>query len=829
MSCALPCVRLVLCCVIESNTMTPYATYNRKRFMTASVSARSTDALRRFPGSFYFQDGLVLTSILVTLLYLILASTLDAAGHVESMTLLIPVTLGAVLLGGLMAYSRFDGFFSLSHSMITGLAWILWLMAGTVTKREVQSFLDFGLPTLQARVYYVLWTLLNWVDAAINRSASNDNYVFVFEIAFLLWWLAYLGVWTIFRHGYIWRAITPASIVLLINTYYAPQPVVGFLVAFCVVLLILLVHTNLAEQQLRWREQRISFDKEVTLDFLRHGVIYSIVVLALAWLAPDLGRNPQVRELLAPVSQRVEAANARLSRMYQGLTPRSAASGDVFGRSLSLRGERTVDDTPVFTVNTTAKRYWRAVVFDTFTGRQWLNTLEGEVRFDADIPLAPVWPVRELVTQTVTLLAPTGDVLFGAADIRQLSVPADVVAQMAPIAAVPPPGISSNNVEPGIEVVYARASQPLEVGDSYTVISQVPGITRQLLENSDTDYPPAILEKYLQLPDSFSSRVTQTAIRVTVDAATPYAKAKALESWLRTFKYNDAIAAPPPDVDPLEYFLFDIKEGYCDYYASALAMMLRSLGIPARTVSGYASGTFDEASGAYFVTARDAHTWVEVFFPNLGWVEFEPTANRSVLEPPESAVATDPMVLPTATPGTPLLPQQPLSSDFQQPLGDPRLDSADALSSFTANQPEWLWPTLALLMLGLGLLGLRYRQRAGLAIFTPELPSQLYARLQSWGERLGLSLRASDTPYEQARSLSRTLPGGQPQIKQLTDAYVRYCFRSPLARNADDPGLPTNEVLVNTWLQLHSRLRRAWLRRIFASLRRRRTRFFSSF
>ncbi|HNG20294.1 MAG TPA: transglutaminase-like domain-containing protein, partial [Candidatus Obscuribacter sp.] len=85
------------------------------------------------------------------------------------------------------------------------------------------------------------------------------------------------------------------------------------------------------------------------------------------------------------------------------------------------------------------------------------------------------------------------------------------------------------------------------------------------------------------------------------------------------------ITAPPPDKDPLEYFLFEIKEGYCDYYASAMATMLRSVGIPARTASGYAEGTFDEESKVFFVTAADAHTWVEVYFPEYGWVEFEPT------------------------------------------------------------------------------------------------------------------------------------------------------------------------------------------------------------
>ena len=87
--------------------------------------------------------------------------------------------------------------------------------------------------------------------------------------------------------------------------------------------------------------------------------------------------------------------------------------------------------------------------------------------------------------------------------------------------------------------------------------------------------------------------------------------------------------------------MFDLKQGYCDYYATAMAMMLRSVGVPARAVSGYAEGIYDPEAGLYFVTERDAHTWVEVFFPEYGWIEFEPTAGESPLDrPPHSAPET---------------------------------------------------------------------------------------------------------------------------------------------------------------------------------------------
>ena len=106
----------------------------------------------------------------------------------------------------------------------------------------------------------------------------------------------------------------------------------------------------------------------------------------------------------------------------------------------------------------------------------------------------------------------------------------------------------------------------------------------------------------MQLPENFSLRVAQLAQSLTMTATTPYEQAKAIEGYLRTIPYNDMIQAAPPGADPIEYFLFDIQQGYCDYYATAMAMMLRSLGVPARTASGYAEGMYDEESGLYYVT-----------------------------------------------------------------------------------------------------------------------------------------------------------------------------------------------------------------------------------
>jgi transglutaminase-like putative cysteine protease len=785
----------------------------------ATTTLSRPPALAHYRDNIYFQDGALLTGILATLLYLTVAISLDAAGHVASMTLLIPVTLGAVGLGMLMSYSRFDGFFALSHSMFTGLAWILYLMAGLVSEKEIESFLDFGIPELQAKVYFVLWKLLNWVDAAISNSASNDNYVFIFEISFLVWWLTYLGVWAIFRYGYTWRAIMPAGIVLLINTYYAPQSVVGFLVVFCLLALIFLIRTNLAEQQLRWREGHVYFNQDIAFDFLRNGFMYSIIVLAIAWLLPGLGRSGLVRAIMDPVNDVYQDINERVSESYPGLNRPPGSNTPTFGDTLTLKGERKVENKPVFSVDTPVGRYWRAVAFDTFDGRQWRNTLEAESEFAADTLLpVPSWELRTPITQTITLLSGMGNVIVGPPDIRQVSVPIEARGQASPAAALTATFTDPNQPPlEGYEIVMAHAQDDLEPGNSYTVVSQYTQVTQQALRTAGTGYPQVIVDRYLQLPENFSLLVAQTAISVTTGTVTPFEQAKAIEAFLRTYTYNDAIPEPPADRDPVEYFLFDIREGYCDYYATAMVLMLRSLNVPARAVSGYAEGFFDEEQGSFYVTDADAHTWVEVFFPNYGWVEFEPTAGESPLDRPEgidpnAPDSMDGAVTPSAS--TPITSSNSPVDPMQDPLIEPQ---GSALGEGTGGGRWWVWALLTPILLVAGIWGLRRSQAFGPTTFTPELPPLLYERLQRWAERLGLHTRASETPYEQARTFSRALPDGQPFISEITDTYVRYRF-GPQPAEGEMPvnGATTvpGQRLIEAWQQLQPMLWRAWGRKL---------------
>jgi hypothetical protein len=140
-----------------------------------------------------------------------------------------------------------------------------------------------------------------------------------------------------------------------------------------------------------------------------------------------------------------------------------------------------------------------------------------------------------------------------------------------------------------------------------------------------TDYPAEIRETYLQLPDQLDRRIPDLARRMSAGAKNAYDQSLAIESYLRAnFTYTLNLTGKPGK-DPLAHFLFETRAGHCEYFATAMAVMLRTLGIPSREVNGFLPGEYNDVGGDYIVRASDAHSWVEAYFPGSGWVTFDPT------------------------------------------------------------------------------------------------------------------------------------------------------------------------------------------------------------
>ena len=181
------------------------------------------------------------------------------------------------------------------------------------------------------------------------------------------------------------------------------------------------------------------------------------------------------------------------------------------------------------------------------------------------------------------------------------------------------------------EIVSWSFAEPLPSNHPYTMVSYVSVATDDDLRQAGADYHGFIRDHYLALPPDLPQRVRDLSERITVDAETPLDKAVTIQEFLRSdrFVYSQSIDAPPAGADGVDHFLFETQTGYSDYYASAMAVMLRSVGVPTRLAAGYAPGQYYSDTGMHVVRDLDSHGWVQVYFPGYGWIDFEPTPNWS--------------------------------------------------------------------------------------------------------------------------------------------------------------------------------------------------------
>ncbi|WP_440763243.1 transglutaminaseTgpA domain-containing protein [Natronorubrum sp. DTA7] len=254
-----------------------------------------------------------------------------------------------------------------------------------------------------------------------------------------------------------------------------------------------------------------------------------------------------------------------------------------------------------FTVESERGAYWRTGVYDRFAGDEWVRTGDASA-YDGSLQEPP--GEYERIQQIVT--AETNLGVLPAAG-QPLAIEGDL-AQHTEVSA-------HGQFHPTTSVIE---------GDSYAVESAIVDPSTTELRAAGTNYPRPILEgDYLQTPESTSSEFEERTAEITADADTPYDKAVAIEGHLRSTK-GYSLEVDRPDGNVAEAFLLEMDEGYCVYFATAMTQMLRAEDVPARYVTGYTSGQQVD-DDEYVVRGTDAHAWVEVYFPDHGWVAFEPT------------------------------------------------------------------------------------------------------------------------------------------------------------------------------------------------------------
>lgn len=307
---------------------------------------------------------------------------------------------------------------------------------------------------------------------------------------------------------------------------------------------------------------------------------------------------------------------------------RSAYSPD----DSQLGGSLMMDDTPVFYAETAIEHYWRIESKDHYTGRGWQRDtgLNTQRYHEGDLQLIEPWLGNDLTRATVeytervnflNLVYP-----YGLWEVNHEEV--DFFDYDAATGEINP--TFSEHVFSAFELLY---NHPFEMTYYY------PSVSYQQLKDAGGAIPHEIASNYLQLPDTLPDRVFQLAADIIDGKETQYDQTVAIERYFSrgNFRYQiDDVPYPAEGQDYVDQFLFETQYGYCDNFSTSMVVLLRAVGIPARWVKGFSSGeqiedlsTVDQALYRYEIKNSNAHSWVEVYFPQIGWIPFEPTIGFS--------------------------------------------------------------------------------------------------------------------------------------------------------------------------------------------------------
>lgn len=716
---------------------------------------RRLRALRFGPKRFRLIDVVVLAA--AALLVLLAPLSVVDAGWVPNLEPLPRLAVGGLLAGYFLERTRALAPVGLLVNVLLGAEVVTWIDAG------VAGDGSFG-----ERVDQLVSRVGSWLDAISSGGVSNDALVFAVAVGGLAWLLGVITAWLLFRDNAPWLAIVFNGLALLMNLSYASTSLVGYVGWFAFSSCLVLAAQQLANRTELWRRAQLNVSWRVVANVLLGTALAAGGLLSLAWALPSNVSSTAVASGWNRVTSPWQGLEGEFDRWFASLNASERnARGLSFTRTLAPRGAFDLGDTPVLEVRAQGPLYLRATTADRYAGQAITSTETTTNQFDPNTDLLPQDEIsqgRGLLTAQVKVLASRTSVAFAPdAPLRfSLSTEVDTRGDANDIATV-------------------RLDAPLQQGQQYTVISAMSAATNQELRAAGEDYPQWVRQRYLQLPRGIPRRVIQVAHQAAGGATSAFDKALALESYLRdNFTYTTHVPTLPPDQDWVDYFMFESRQGYCDYFATTMVVLLRAEGVPARVASGFAPGEFDSNTGISTVRENHAHTWVEAYFPRYGWITFEPSAIRPI--PPRIDEA------PTAEPAAePVAAQTPDAGQLTPAELDELLNIRDQTA---AAQPQpflttWLGVAIVLFAVLLGLLliasaclALVWRRGLG-PLKRYQRP---YAELIKLGRWSGtLRVRGSETPFEIAEKMVRHVPRAQPTIGDLTSAYVEgtYSNRPP--------------------------------------------------
>ena len=706
-----------------------------------------------------------------------------------------------------------------------------------------------------------------WLDAARTGSISIDSLPFSFGLMTATWLTGFLGAWLFLRYGNFWGVFVLGGIGLLSNLTFLPPNTAFHLGFFLFTALLLISRVQAVRRKHEWERRSVKVADHLTGFALTDSLALTILVIVVAFLLPMAPKWGTANDAYESMRNPLQTMEDDFNRLFAGLPARRPMGFRIWGNVMALQGSIYPTTTQVLWVDSPTELYWKARTYSTYNGKGWLSehTVTEPLGYAPEFTQSGGNRLRTEVTYTVTPLY-SSKKLFSGDQVLDVDRDVMIETQAPPVFRIDldllrqggslpdylkdvgdgllltleargtfvsdqdlalslPPQFRMDNVEreaaravrveftealPAISEVLSVTSPSgkFKIGEPYEVTSAISSAGPEELRGASSKYPAWVQERYLQLPPDLPQRVNDLAARVVGGVHTPYDKASAVEDYLRSnYPYNLRVDPPPFNADGVDHFLFTLREGYSEYFGSTMAVMLRTVGVPARLAVGYTTGDEIGEEGLFSVTDSHSHAWVEVYFPDFGWIPFEPTPGKSLpgvyqpgAERPEAPEGGQADVEPFDDECF-----DGLEDCFNQNLTESNFEfsiETDEDSSIID-----LWPWLVSALAGLAVAGGSVRWLWGRFLAMPNNPRIAFRRMSNLASLASAGPTDFQTPYQFGYRLQEALPAQKTPVSIIVAAYVRNRYGNKNSTDSD------RRVLAVAWQRLRLPMLWAVIRR----------------
>ena len=720
-----------------------------------------------------------------------LANALNFAVRGLEINLIWNMLLLGAFVGWLFARSDLSGRAAAILSSMAGVE-VAILRIGRFGEPVRQAFNEMGRLFSQAiawqfesaaqpNIYPLLWRLvqigerlealgfrlLGWFFDLLAGQPVYDPVVIAFLWGLAVWGTAVWAMWCIIRYKNTLLALLPGIALVAISLALIQQSSFYFTLMFGVASALLVI-TNFDFRERIWQLKEVRYTTGIQSNIAVAAFSLALGLMTIAALTPSvsieriadffqrLTGEDQEQELVSSLGleNRQDPDNIYILdvRRFGGLpNAHLIGSGPELSEQVVMvaRMETSLESFMEPGDTEQPPLYLRSLTYDSYNGRGWVSRdTQVEDYRPGDQMVAPdlehIFPVR----QQIQFVEEGSGILYTLGEPTSVDQAFQAAWRL----------YDENNGQ--YDLFGVTVSEEVYRADSYVSV-----YSEDELRAAGQDYPDWIQDRYISLPAEVPERIYALARDLTATEPNPYDRALALESYLRTIPYTLDVDTGPADQDIVEYFLFDLQKGYCDYYASAMVVMARAAGFPARYVIGYIGENFDKVNQVYIVTADQAHAWAEVYFPGYGWIPFEPTGGRAALERAQDQPAT-------------------LPDDFELDLTPLVPENRPSLESWSKIIGQVLVGALLLVVLG-------WLVAEVWLYLTPtrRLPEKIFRRLYRSSLRVGIPLQPGDTAFVFARKLNQYLIllsresrwenwilSHTTSINEMTDIFVWHLF-----------------------------------------------------